>query len=338
MRGMRALALCSGVISSGLVGSVSGCGDDYATFSRAQLAVGLDAAERVDTTALFGRVEALCDARLTDPTRDRSRPDACGVRSDCVYSREAARTVIEQWWAEGTLAQKAALGVQIEDEGGFRTANIRLDLPGRSRPDEWVLGTAHYDAWYSGANDNATGSAVLFEAARALSEMSLDRSVRLLWVDGEELGMVGTQRYIDVSVERIVMVLNADMIAFRGRQSNTLTADSVEYWMQANEQSAEAAFRVADLARRLPEPITSRTIVYPGNGVSAAGAIFGYSMSDHAPFWLIGVPAVFPFPTGDMPDWYHTPRDAPDKVDQSRLRRIGRLWAAALAAFATVAA
>jgi hypothetical protein len=325
------------LVCAGLVGCASGCGDDYARFSRSQFRIGLDAAERVDAAALFGRVEDICDARLSDPTRDESHPDACGVRRDCVYSREATRTVIEQWWAESDLAERADLGVQIVDEGGFRTANILLDLPGQSRPDEWVLAVAHYDAWYCGANDNATGSAVLFEAARALAEVSLDRSVRLLWVDGEELGMVGTERYIDAHQEHIVMVLNADMIAFRGEQSSTLTADSVEYSMQANEQSAEAAYQVADLGERLPEPISSRAVVYPGCGVSAAGVIFGYALSDHAPFWLIGVPAVFPFPTGDKPEWYHTPRDTPDKVDQSRLRRIGRLWAAALGAFATVA-
>jgi Zn-dependent M28 family amino/carboxypeptidase len=323
--------LCAGLALCG-----NGCGEDYAPFSRSQLRTGLDAAHRVDPSALFERVEALCDARLSDPTRDESHPDACGARSDCVYSREAARAVIEQWWAESSLSETTELAVELDDEGGFRTANIRIDLPGSSRPDEWILATAHYDAWYCGANDNGTGSAVLFEAARALAEVSLDRSVRLLWVDGEEFGMVGTQRYIDAHSERVVMVLNADMIAFRGEQSDVLTADSVEYWMQANEQSAEAAYQVADLARRLPEPISSRAIVYPGTGVSTAGAVFGYSMSDHAPFWLRGIPAVFPFPTGDIPDWYHTPHDTPDKVDQNRLRRIGRFWAAAVAASATV--
>ncbi len=43
------------------------------------------------------------------------------------------------------------------------------DIPGTERPDEIVLVTAHHDAWFVGADDNASGVAVILEVARVLA-------------------------------------------------------------------------------------------------------------------------------------------------------------------------
>jgi Zn-dependent M28 family amino/carboxypeptidase len=164
--------------------------------------------------------------------------------------------------------------------------------------------------------------------------------VRVLWVDGEEFGMVGSNRYLQAHPnDNIAMVVNADMTAFMGTQSNPLTHEpaAVEYWIQANEQSASGAYKLAQLAGQLPEPVGAKPVIYPGSGVSIAGVVMGYSLSDQSTFWMAGIPALFPFPTGDIPDWYHTPRDVPAEVDVDRLQRVARLWVAGLAAFATVA-
>lgn len=315
------------------------CGTDYAPFREHQISVARSAAELVATDALFGRIEALCAARLADPERDASYGDACHDGEACVYSRSAAAGLLRQWWRESRLAATTELKEQVVSEGGFTTTNLWVDLPGTKRPDEWVLATAHYDAWFCAANDNASGVAVVFEAAVALSQLPVDRSVRFLWVDGEEQGMVGTGRYLaDNAVDGVVMVVNADMVAFVGDRSSPLTGEpsSIDYWVQANEDSAGAAYRAADLGRHLPQPIHAKAVVYPGNGVSAAGVVFGYSQSDHAPFWLEGVRAIYPLPVGDLPASYHTPRDTPEKLDRGLLSRAGRFWAGMLAAFATV--
>jgi Zn-dependent M28 family amino/carboxypeptidase len=162
--------------------------------------------------------------------------------------------------------------------------------------------------------------------------------VRLLLTDGEELGMVGAERYLEeFGSSELAMVLNADMIAHLGSAGGLLTREpaGVEYILQANERSAEAAFQLADLARRLPEAVALRPVVFPDDGVSVIGFAVGSVLSDHGPFWLRGAKALFPFPAGDKPDWYHTPEDTPERVDADRLRRMGRLWSAAIAAFAT---
>ena len=92
---------------------------------------------------------------------------------------------------------------------------------------------------------------------------------------------------------------------------------------------------MADLAGRLPASISLKPLIFPDDGLSLATVLSGGIYSDHAPFWLAGIPALFPFPVGAKPGWYHTPRDTPDQVDADRLQRIGRLWAGALTAFAT---
>jgi hypothetical protein len=314
------------------------CGEQYAPFAENQIAAGLRAGQAVAVETLGSRVQAICDARLADPKRE-SRGDFCGKSDDCVYSRSATADLIRRWLADSPLAGTTPLVEQVSAEGGFTTTNLWLDLPGALRPDEWVLAVAHYDAWFCGANDNATGTATLVEAALALAPLGLDRSVRVMWVDGEEFGMVGTNRYLQAHPnDNVTMVVNADMTAFLGDQGNPLTHEpsSVEYWIQANERSASAAYQMAQLAGRLPEPVAAKPIIYPGSGVSTAGVILGYSLSDHAPFWMAAIPALFPFPTGDIPGWYHTPRDLPDQVDPGRLRRAARMWVAGLAAFATV--
>ena len=319
--------------------ALAGCTDRYATLSDAQIAAALRAQKDLDTGLLPVLVQRIYDARLSDPAPDASRRDYCRRQSACVYSRVATGELIFSYWSARELAG-SVLGEQIVTADAFTTRNIYLDIPGRSRPNEWILATAHYDAWYGGANDDGTGVAVLLAAAKPLLLARLDRSVRLLLVDGEELGMLGSGRYVEQhGTAGVVMALNADSVAFVGEPGGALTRqpDGTEYIVQANESSAAFAFQFADLARRMPKPTRMRALVFPGNGVSQAGVAIGYDLSDHAQFWLNSAPAIFPFPAGDKPSWYHTEDDTPDKVDADRLERMGRLWVGALAAFASVA-
>jgi Zn-dependent M28 family amino/carboxypeptidase len=320
------------------VALVLGCSTRYPPLDDHQLEVALAAQANVRTGELYAHVERLYEARLADPAKDFGFGRFCRSDADCPYSRAAAADLIRAHWNDTTLAG-ARFSEETATADGVATTNLLLDIPGRVRPEEWVLATAHYDAWFGGANDNATGTAVLLEAAAPLLAAWLDRSVRLVLFDGEELGLVGAGRYVAAhGADRVVVVLNADSIAFVGDEGGVLTGTkpSVEYLAQANEVSAGFAFQLADLARRLPEPTEMQPLVFPDDGISLLGVITGFDLGDHAQFWLAGTPAVFPFPAGDKPSWYHTEGDTPDKVDRGRLARMGRLWVAALAAFATL--
>ena len=74
--------------------------------------------------------------------------------------------------------------------------NVIAEIPGRERPDEWVVVGAHLDSWDfgSGAQDNATGVAMVLEAARAIAALPQPprRSVRFALWGGEEQGQLGS--------------------------------------------------------------------------------------------------------------------------------------------------
>ena len=338
MKTPRRSPLWGGLGWLALSASSAACGERYDTLTEAQLQKGVAVQSQLVVAELNDLVRQIYEARLSDPEMDTTHGEHCGRGDDCVYSRVATADLIRRYWAAADLTG-AALHEHVVNADGFTTHNLFLDIPGRTRPDEWVLASAHYDAWFGGANDNATGVAVVLAATRPLLAAALERSVRLLLFDGEELGMVGSGRYVaDYGADGVVLALNADSIAFVGAGGGFLTGQpsEVEYIVQANELSAELAYQVADLAQRLPEPLAMRPLVYPDNGISLAGVAIGYDRSDHAQFWLAGAPALFPFPAGDKPDWYHTARDTPEQVDADRLQRFGRLWVAALAAFASV--
>jgi peptidase M28-like protein len=326
---LRRSALCALALSS------SACQPRFSPFSERQIGMGQEAATRVRAGLLLGYVQAIYEARLTDLEPAFTYTELC-PEAGCAYNRAATAELIRQVWSG--LDPRLRYHERRIDNAGLVTTNLLLDIPSAVPSADWVLAVAHYDAWFGGANDNATGVAVTLEAAFALSELELERNVRLLLTDGEELGLVGAERYLaEHGSEGLVMVLNADMLAHRGAPGSLLTreASGTEYIVQGNEVSREEAFQLADLGRRLPEPVELRPVVFPDDGVSTVGFAVGSVLSDHGPFWLRGVPALFPFPAGDKPDWYHTPDDTPDQVDSDRLVRMGKLWSAAIAAFAT---
>jgi hypothetical protein len=120
---------------------------------------------------------------------------------------------------------------QTFDNGG---RNILVLLPGKD-PElqhEVVVVGAHYDhvgngskghilgprgKIYNGADDNASGVAVLLEAIEALTQTPVDtrRSILFAFWDGEEMGMLGSRHWLEeptVSHERLRLAINVDMV------------------------------------------------------------------------------------------------------------------------------
>ncbi len=101
--------------------------------------------------------------------------------------------------------------------------------------DEVVIYVAHFDhvgtdgegGVYNGADDNASGTTALIEIAEAFMKEGKRprRSIGILWVSGEEIGLYGSRYFADnplIPVENIAAVINLDMV---GR---TRTAEDAE--------------------------------------------------------------------------------------------------------------
>lgn len=111
---------------------------------------------------------------------------------------------------------------------GIAGRNVVGELPGATSPDEIVLVTAHLDSINEagdaqvrapGADDDASGVAGVMAAAEILAAHQFQRTLRFVLFTGEEQGLCGSFAYAhaaDTAGEKIVAVLNLDMIAWDG--------------------------------------------------------------------------------------------------------------------------
>ena len=100
----------------------------------------------------------------------------------------------------------------------LETENIFAELP-ESETDSVVLIGAHLDSVVAGPgiNDNGSGSSMLLAMAQWLVEnpLSMDHNVRFAWWSAEEIGLIGSQYYVDnaTNLNEIQYYLNFDMVA-----------------------------------------------------------------------------------------------------------------------------
>ncbi len=188
-----------------------------------------------------------------------------------------------------------------------------------------LLFAAHYDTksgipGFLGANDSASGVAVLLELARALAAHPLPGTeIRLACLDGEECavqygprdGLHGSRRWaadLEASgdLPRIRAFILLDMV---GDADLTPTLP---------RNCAPALLHLAFEAARA-EGIRNRVSLFPGP-----------VLDDHVPFHDRGVPALdlIDFQYGSAPglnDYWHTPADTPDKLSAASLALAARL-------------
>ncbi len=83
---------------------------------------------------------------------------------------------------------------------GRTTYNVVAEIPGSDKADEVVMLGGHLDSWHAatGATDNATGCAVMMEAARIIKALGIKprRTIRVALWSAEEQGLLGSQAYV----------------------------------------------------------------------------------------------------------------------------------------------
>jgi hypothetical protein len=131
-----------------------------------------------------------------------------------------------QWYPESRIREDPYLAWVDSQTSPVVWKNLELTIPGHTRPDEIVLLTAHFDStvfqWIGnpsshapGADDNATGSAALLEAARVLQNRAFTRTLKLVWFTGEEQGLLGSRAYTSQNdLTGVVGVINLDMFSY----------------------------------------------------------------------------------------------------------------------------
>jgi Zn-dependent M28 family amino/carboxypeptidase len=169
-----------------------------------------------------------------------------------------------------------------------QSRNVIGILRGRTRPDEYLLYTAHWDHLgicaqtgedriCNGATDNATGTAALVALAQAHARAQPERSIVFLAVTAEESGLLGSRYYAENPIyplARTVAGINMDSLNMAG-----VTRDFV----------ATGAGK-SELDRYLQRILDRRGIRLSPEPSPEAGY---YYRSDHFSFARHGVPMVY---------------------------------------------
>jgi len=218
-----------------------------------------------------------------------------------------AGSSLEQWHADamgpGFVARPlgAKLDAQIEITDRTIVAdNVIGKLTGTERAAEAIAITAHWDhlgtgeptdgdAIFNGAIDNASGIAGMLGTAAELVEHAAsgkgpERSVLFIATTAEEQGLLGSRHFVahpTWPLDRVVAAVNLDSMNIAGRTRSVVVVGAG----QSTLEDTLAEVVKTQGRRTIPDG-------NPGSG--------GYYRSDHFPFALAGVPALYFRGSSDM--------------------------------------
>jgi len=209
---------------------------------------------------------------------------------------------------------------------------VQATIPGQT--DEQVLVVAHLCHPLPSANDNASGAAAAFEAARTLQSLINSgqlpgprRSIRLLWLPE----MTGTFAFLaqhEGQMSRFIAGINLDMVG----EDQGQTGSS---WLIERPPEAAASFAPELLVRLRDDLPGLKGMVDVAPSHTGLGAYPLYRQAE-VPFsggsdhYILSDPSVG-VPTPMIIQWpdrfYHTSADTPDRTDPRSLARAGALAA-----------
>ena len=233
-------------------------------------------------------------------------------------------------------------GIDKVDSTAF---NVIATLPGSDPNAGYYVLCAHYDAtavrsvgwnWREdpapGADDNASGVALVLESARALAGQTFPWTIKFIAFSGEELGLFGSRAYAEEALlnnDRILGVFNFDMIGFNDLSERLeLVSNPGSLWLVEAMRSVNELY---DIGLRVDVLEDS-----------------GAGLSDHAPFWargydaILGIENYLPTDTttvgvrrGDyrINAQYHSMVDLPDSLNYGLMQRVTRLAVGTLAQY-----
>lgn len=211
-------------------------------------------------------------------------------------------------------AATAKVRVNAQLIPSYPTQNVIGYLPGRVQPDSFLVVTAHYDhlgrlgkkTYFPGANDNASGVAMLLELAAhyARPENRPAYSMVFIGFGAEEAGLIGSHYFVEhplVPLNHIRFLLNLDLV---GTGEEGITVVNGRVFEQSFQQLAQ--------------------LNITGHLVPSIAARGRAANSDHYPFSERGVPAFFIYARGGSRA-YHDVADQPGQLSLSGFPGIFKL-------------
>lgn len=200
-------------------------------------------------------------------------------------------------------------------EKAYSTQNVAGYVRGSMQPDSFLVFTAHYDhlgrmgnkVYFPGANDNASGTAMLLDLARYYAQPDHQPEYSMIFIafTGEEAGLLGSKYMADHPVFPLASVrflMNLDMVG-TGSEGVTMVNSTI-----------------------FPRAYDLMTKINADNEYILTVKKRGESCnSDHCPFYEKKVPAVFIYSLGKEYTEYHNIYDRADLIPLSEYSDIFRL-------------
>ncbi|MEL7533499.1 MAG: M28 family peptidase, partial [Bacteroidota bacterium] len=309
------------------------------------------------------RVKVVADDRIAvDIQAIVDQVDSVRLRQDLTYfaqSRHRSNQLsLIQQIQDSIDTRLAALGLvtsrQEEIYQNYQAVNLIGQQSGIEDQKQVYIIDAHYDGVPNtpGADDNATGTVGVLEAARVLSPYLSEKSIRYLAFDLEEDGLLGSFAYVNngglPADDNVLGVLNLEMIGYYDTDANTQTFPTGFNLLFPTVYNAVAAdsFRgnfVTNIANQASTPLMNAfenaatqyvpdlkvvSAAVPGNGQIAPDL----RRSDHSIFWDAGMPALMLTDASEFRNpYYHTVNDTIGNLNMTFLSRVVQATVATVA-------
>lgn len=159
------------------------------------------------------------------------------------------------------------------------------------------------DSIFNGARDNGMGTIALLGAAKSLALQPAKRPTLILWVTGEEMGLLGSDYYVEnplIPLNETIFNLNSDGAGYNDVKYISITG----YGRTGTDEEMDMAAQAFDL-EVFANPAPEQNL---------------YDRSDNVSFAKKGIPAINISPgttgfTEEIQKYYHQVTDNPDSVD-----------------------
>lgn len=227
----------------------------------------------------------------------------------------------------------------VADGKTVRNIDVVIEPPaGGPDPDVIVVG-AHYDSAEGapGANDNASGTAVVLELARLLGDLKGEtrKRIRLVlfvneeapYFQTEDMGSLRYAKMLAARKERVTAMYSLETLGYYSSEPG-----SQQYPPPFGLMFPDRGDFVSFVGLLNSRPLLQQTMrsfrahtAFPTLGGVAPGIIPGIDWSDHWAFAEHGFQAIMVTDTAVFRyPHYHKPTNTPDKVDNERLARVAK--------------
>ena len=201
--------------------------------------------------------------------------------------------------------------------------NIFTQKLGTDKKAGAILVAAHYDTVPTspGADDNATGVAVVLEIARLFKSFPTAKTLQLAFFDQEEIGLLGSKAFVSqpAHLKNLYGAIIIDMLGYACYTSGcqkypaglpvTPPSEKGDFLVVVGDvENSDLLTAFVNSSENLPKILK---LPVPLKGLLTPDTL----RSDHAPFWYQGVGAVLVTDTGNLRNpHYHQPTDIPQNI------------------------